>query len=402
MHDGKATWRRILAFSFIAQVLSIMGFSFALPFMPFFIRELGITDPSDQVWWAGVSMAASGITLAIFAPLWGILADRHGRKVMVLRSMAGGTAVLILMSLSRNITDLVICRLLQGVFTGTIAASIALVASVTPEKKSGMALGIMQAAVFMGTAIGPLTGGLVADAYGYRTAFRIGAVIILLGAVLVYYGTDEEFCPNEKKDADIKINFLNLIKSKEFFSAMIILLAVRFANTIVNPSFPLIISNILPSGDSLNRTAGTIMGISGIAGALSAVLLGYVGDRAGHFRIITLCCIGTAVTASLHYAAYTIPFLTAVHVLFGFTIAGIMPAANSLIKGTVGTGDVGKAFGFASAISMLGLALGPLAGGIIAQRFGVRAPFLTAAVCQVSVVVIMIKLRLRIRSVNHY
>ena len=188
-------WKQTFACSFIAQVLSILGFSFALPFLPFFIRDLGVSDPARQAWWAGVTLGATGVTLALFAPIWGALADRFGRKAMVMRSMFGGALVLVLMSYSRNIGDLLVCRLLQGAFTGTVAASIALVASVTPLRHSGLALGMMQSAVFLGTAIGPLVGGLVADRYGYRAAFQMGAAIVLLGGVIIHYGAHESLSP---------------------------------------------------------------------------------------------------------------------------------------------------------------------------------------------------------------
>jgi len=186
-----APWKKTFVSAFVAQILSIVGFAFAFPFVPFFIRDLGVPDPADQAFWAGVVMSSAGLTLAIFSPVWGFLADRYGRKAMVVRAFIGGAIVMFLMSLVQNVWQLAVCRLLQGAFTGTIAASVALVASVIPPKRSGFALGMMQTAVFIGVSIGPLFGGFVADALGYRTAFRVGACVILAGGLVVFFGTRE-------------------------------------------------------------------------------------------------------------------------------------------------------------------------------------------------------------------
>ncbi len=380
-------WKKTFACAFAAQVLSILGFSFALPFLPFFIQDLGITDKAQQAWWSGVLLAASGFTLALFAPLWGLLADRFGRKSMVVRSMFGGAVIVLLMSYARNMGELLICRLLQGMFTGTVSASIALVASVTPPKRSGFALGMMQAAVFVGSAIGPLLGGMMADYYGYRMSFRVGAAVILLGGFLIYFGARESLAQEDESMAR-PMSFWTLLKTSGFVFAILTLLAVRFANTIVNPSFPLVIKDILTSTAKLNSVTGIIMACAGLAGAVSAGLLGYIGDKYGHQRVLIFCSSGAALTAAAHALAHTIPALTVIHLSFGMMIAGILPSINSIIQRSTDQRHIGKAYGLSSSISMLGLALGPLAGGYLARDWGIRTPFLAAGVCQLLVTAI--------------
>lgn len=383
--SGKPGWKQTFASAFIAQVLSIVGFSFAMPFLPFFIRDLGIRDPAQQAWWAGIILGATGVTLALFAPVWGVLADRYGRKKMVMRSMFGGTVVLLLMSFSRNVLDLLICRFLQGILTGTISASVALVASVTPARRSGFTLGMMQAAVFVGVALGPLLGGVVADHFGYRLAFRIGAGVILLGGLLIQFGTVEEFTAPDPAAARESVRFRTLLKSGGFVMAIFILLAVRYANTLINPSFPLIIKEILPSPERLNSVTGVIMACAGVTGALSAGVLGHVGDRLGHRRVVIACSLLASVAATAHAFAHSLPVLAAVHMSFGLAVAGTLPAANAMIQRHTDPRHMGTAFGLASAISMMGLALGPLTGGFLARDWGIRAPFLAAGLFQLVV-----------------
>ncbi len=376
-------WKKTFASSFIAQILSIIGFSFALPFLPFFIGELGVLESGDQAFWAGLALSAAGLTFALFAPLWGILADRYGRKLMVCRAMFGGTAVLLLMSIARTVEQLVIFRLMQGAVTGTIAASVALVASVVPDRRSGLTLGLMQTAVFVGTTIGPFFGGLAADAFGYRDAFRIGAALCLLGGLLVYFGTEESFEPPDKTDKTNTPGFKSIFLLKGFFVAVLIMFAVRFSNTMINPSFPLIVKDILPSVKNLNSITGSVMASAALAGAVSAAVLGYAGDRLGHRIVLIACCAGASVSSLAHFYAASLNNLFAARILFGLAVAGMLPAANAMIYSIIDRRSIGKAYGLATSLSMLGAAFGPFAGGMLARGAGLRAPFLVTAALQI-------------------
>lgn len=379
------SWKKTFVSAFTAQILSILGFSFALPFLPFFIADLGVTDTSSQAFWAGVVMGASGLTFAIFSPLWGLLADRYGRKLMVCRSMAGGTVVLLLMSYVQSITQLIICRLLQGAFTGTIAASIALVASVVPRKRSGFTLGMMQTAVFLGASIGPFFGGIVADAFGYRASFRFGALLCLLGGVLVYFGTEEKIDPHPAENEPPSEGFKSILMSSGFLIAVLIMFGVQFGNTLINPAFPLIIKDLLPSTQNLNSIAGSIMAAAALAGAFSAAVLGHAGDRLGHRRVLIGCCLAGGLAAGAHYWAFSLQALVTARVLFGLAIASMLPAANAMIHSIIDHRSLGKAYGLASSISMTGVALGPLVGGYLAKIAGLRMPFLVTAAAQLMI-----------------
>ena len=375
-------WKKTFASSFIAQILSILGFSFALPFLPFFIAELGVFDTGEQAFWAGIVLASAGFTLAIFAPVWGVLADRHGRKLMVVRAMFGGTVVLLLMSFVQTIGQLVICRLLQGAFTGTVAASIALVASVTPRKRCGLTLGMMQAAVFIGSSIGPLFGGIIADAYGYRASFQAGAALVFLGGLFVYFGTEENFSREDNEASSGNAGFRAIFLLKGFFAAVVIMFAVQFSNTMVNPSFPLIVKDILPAAVNLNSITGSVIAAAALAGAVSSAFLGFAGDKLGHRRVLIGCCIGACAASSGHFFARTLNELFAARILFGLAVAGMLPAANAMIHSIIDHRSIGKAYGLANSISMIGIALGPLAGGYLARAGGLRMPFLVAAGAQ--------------------
>jgi DHA1 family multidrug resistance protein-like MFS transporter len=369
------SWKKTFVSSFIAQIFSIVGFSFALPFIPFFIGELGVADQARQTWWAGVVIAASGLAFAAFAPLWGSLADIHGRKLMVMRAMFGGTIVLTLMSFVQTVPQLIVCRILQGALTGTIAASVALVASVSPDRRSGFTLGMMQTAVYLGISLGPLFGGAVADRFGYRIAFRVGALVVFAGGLLVLFGTREAF---SKPDGETKrkTSYLSILKSPGFLSAVAVLLSIRFSNTMANPSFPLIVENIMEAGSKLNTVTGSILATAAITGAVSSALLGHFGDSWGHRRMLIACSLAAAAASYGHALAMTVPQMFVARGFFGLAIGGMIPAANAMIKKSIHHAGIGKAYGAATSISMLGVALGPFMGGYIGSVAGLRVPFM--------------------------
>jgi len=369
----------------------MLGFSFAMPFLPFFIAELGTYDKGQQAFWAGVVLGVTGITLSLFAPVWGVLADRYGRKVMVCRAMFAGTIVLLLMSMVRSVGQLVACRLLQGAFTGTNAASIALVASVTPQRKSGLTLGMMQAAVFIGTTIGPLFGGVVADLYGYRVAFRAGALVIFLGGLLILLFVRENFTPPDDEKDGPPASFRDILAISGFLSAVAIMFGVNLSNSMVNPSFPLIVRDILPSAENLNSITGFFLAAAALAGALSAAVLGHMGDKWGQKKILIACCITATIASAGHFFASSISSLFIVRILFGFSVAGMLPAAQTIIHKLIDKRRIGMAYGVATSLSMTGFALGPFFGGAIARATNLRIPFLITALFQVMMVFFVIR-----------
>jgi len=379
-------WKKTFISTFIAQILSIVGFSFALPFLPFFISELGIKDVSQQSYWAGIILSASGFTFTIFSPLWGYLADKYGRKVMVVRSMFAGTLVLFLMSFVKTVKQLLFCRLLQGALTGTIVASVTLVASVVPVEKSGFTLGMMHAAVSIGNSIGPLIGGIISDHFGYRNTFRIGGCIIFLGGLLIFLFARENRI-NNKKNEDI--SYREILKLKWFWIATMIMFGVRLSNTILNPSFPLVIKEIITNPEKLNTITGVIIGIAAIIEGLCAAGLGKLSDKIGYLRMIVNCFIFASMG---HFFVHSISSLFFWRILFVGSVAGVIPSVNSMIKKLINENSIGKAYGLFTSISMLGLAFGPLIGGYTGKIINIRTPFLITSIFHAIVAISIIYL----------
>jgi DHA1 family multidrug resistance protein-like MFS transporter len=372
--DGDPRWRVTLPVMWIAQVCSIMAFSFVMPFIPFFVRELGVPESHVAVW-AGVTGSAAGVAMGIMGPIWGYLADRHGRRRMVLRAMFGGTLALGLMGLSRNIYDLLVLRLLQGSLTGTVPASIALVSSVVPKRRLGFSLGLMQMAVFTGGSIGPYLGGIVADHYGYRVPFGVTAGLLFTGGCLVLFGAKERFKPPDPRDRREAAPLRVLFRMPAVLSLLGVFFMMHFSGSFVMPIFPLFVEQILGLPKEAAAETGTLLGITGVASAIAAVLVGRLSDRLGHKPILLACTALAALFSLPHFFATSLSQLFVLRIFFGLAVGGMMPAMNALVATTAPRGNLGQAYGFTTTASALGWAIGPAVGGIVASAIGYRWPF---------------------------
>ena len=131
-------WKRNLFICCLASFIVSVGMSQMAPILPIYIEELGVSDPRDVARWAGIVFGCNFISLAIFSPIWGRLADRYGRKPMILRASGWLGLIMIGMSFATSVWHLVILRLMQGCLSGFQAAVVPLIAQETPKIGMGM------------------------------------------------------------------------------------------------------------------------------------------------------------------------------------------------------------------------------------------------------------------------
>ena len=140
--------------------MTVMGFTVTFPFFPIFFQELGVEDSGRVVFLTGAAGAVLGLGVALFSPMWGILGDRYGRKLNIMRSIGLSAVLLLLTGFCQTVPQLLVARFLAGAVTGTQGPMIALLASTMPTKRAAFAIGAIQSALFLGTSIGPVVGGV--------------------------------------------------------------------------------------------------------------------------------------------------------------------------------------------------------------------------------------------------
>jgi len=392
--DGTASWRSTLFFMFVAQLLSIVGFAFALPFIPFYIREIGVTDEKMVPVWAGILGAAASLTMTIFSPIWGWLSDRYGRKLMVERAMFAGAVLTMAMGMVGNVYQLLSLLLVSGAFTGTISASISLVSSVLPVTKLGFGLGLMQVAVFLGMSLGPWIGGMIADIAGYRLTFIAGGILLLVGGLLVLMGAKEHFIRPSAVSLKRSGSMRKLFALPGFIPLMAVFLLFHFSIQLAIPILPLFIEEVGNLKTGVASTTGLMFAVTGATASISAVAIGYLSDRLGHKRVLIVNLFITGLMWAAHALARTIPQLLIIRVVFGFAAGGNLPTMNALVGKVTTKETYGKAYGLMASMTSLGMTLGPLAGGIMASHIGFRWPFVVVSLL-LSLVVIPVILRVK-------
>lgn len=197
--DAPINWKRNLAVAWLGCFLTGAAFSLVMPFLPLYVEQLGVTGHSALNMWSGLVFSITFLFSAIASPFWGGLADRKGRKIMLLRSALGMAMIMALMGVAQNVWQFLILRALLGLLGGFIPNANALIATQIPRHKSGWALGTLSTGGVSGALLGPLAGGLLADSYGLRPVFFITASVLFLCFVVTLLCIRENFTPVAKK-----------------------------------------------------------------------------------------------------------------------------------------------------------------------------------------------------------
>jgi MFS transporter, DHA1 family, multidrug resistance protein len=390
--DHHHRWRMTLAIMFIAQFLSGVGFSFVLPFLPFYFRSLGVESQNEILIWNAWASLVFGITMTFFALFWGLLSDRYGRKIMVMRSMFAGSIVLGLMGFATSPWHLVALRFLQGATTGTVSASITLVSSITPSANLGISLGLMQTALLLGTSAGPYLGGMLAEQYGLRMSCILAFFILITGAILVLFGASERFVPPRNKKVEGLKTIKDIIGTEGFKLIMSIYFLIYVLSAMVIPILPLYIEELLGTSTGAKSLTGTFVGVTGLIAGISAVIYGKLGDRFGNTRILVFSLLGAGLITIPQSFAQSIHVLFIERCLYGLAIGGILPSINSLVTNIISREKLGSAYGITSSVTCFGLGMGPFIGAVIAARFGLRWPFAIMGVSALIVAVLVYRM----------
>ena len=376
-------WQRTLFVMLGIQLGMNMGFTVLSPVMPLFLPQLGVRDSTQIDLWAGVLSAVTPLVAAFASPLWGRVADRRGRKLMVLRSCFAIALFIGLMSLVANVWQFLGLRALMGVFAGFNAATISLVASQVPPRQLGYSLGWLSTGQLVGALIGPLLGGFVADVTGsYRAPFVFTSGVCALCGVLALVLVQERFTPPKAgaSKATLVQSFAILSRSPGLLPLFVVLLLAQFGVQAVQPVVTLYVKQLLGPVPALATLGGLAFSVTGIADLIASPFLGRRSDVLGYRRVL-LIALGGAALASVPQA-FVPNYWSFVGARFalGLFVGGILPTANALVGRLAPAGDRGTVYGVTASAMFLGQSLGPLSGGAIAATLGLRWVFLVTAI----------------------
>ncbi|MGE8067049.1 MFS transporter [Pseudomonas sp. NPDC089569] len=375
---NRAYWRRNLAICVFGSFTTLVSLSMLLPFLPLYVQQLGVTNQADVVQWSGVAFGATFFGTAMTAPLWGRLADRYGRKPMLVRAAIGMAVVMSLIGLARDVTELVALRLIAGLIGGYASAAIVMIGTQVPREKAGWALGVLSTGALSGNLVGPLVGGFLPQLVGIRGTFFVGGTMIAVAAIITILCVREDFDRTTDGSRRDKQTSTDGDSSRWPVVAALLVTAmmVLLANMSIEPIITVYIGYLGVALDEQAWIAGVVMAGSALGSILTAARLGALADRIGGWNVIIGCLVLTGIV--MVPQAYVTQWwqLAVLRGVMGMTLAGLLPAIAKLLRQSVPEHSTGKVLGYLQSAQFAGQVIGPLIGGQIGAHVGLHHVFL--------------------------
>ncbi|EPF20192.1 Metal-tetracycline/H(+) antiporter [Cedecea davisae] len=358
-----------------------LAISQILPFLPLYVEQLGVSSHEALSMWSGLTFSVTFLVSAIVSPMWGSLADRKGRKLMLLRASFGMAVAILLQAFATNVWQLFLLRAVMGLTSGYIPNAMALVASQVPRERSGWAISTLSTGQISGVIVGPLLGGFMADHLGLRPVFFATAGLLMVSFLVTLLLIKEGPRPKISKADRLsgKEVFATLPYPWLIFSLFLTTLVIQLCNGSIGPILALFIKQLSPDSTNIAFMSGFIAALPGISALFAAPRLGKLGDRIGTERILmaTLAC---AVVLFLAMSFVTSPFqLGILRFLLGFADGAMLPAVQTLLLKYCSDQVTGRIFGYNQSFMYLGNVAGPLMGAGVSAMAGFRYVFAATA-----------------------
>lgn len=375
------TFKKNLYILWVAQFFAMAGLSSIVPFLPLFIRDLGVTDINETAKWSGWVFSAPFIISFFITPIWGSLGDRYGRKLMLMRAVFGLAISQFLIGFSQDVYQLFFFRVMQGLLSGFFPASIAFIASNAPKERAGYAMGMLQSSNITGNIVGPLIGGVISDLLGYRNVFLIVGAIITVISFLILFQVKEEHKPDKNVKSHSFIENLKYIFSSKllrYFAFFVMLSALSVA--LIRPILVLYIESFNIERGFLPTITGLILSTIGIFSAISAALLGKKIDKPGAMKNLILASFLSGLMFSIQYFISDLYLLFFINIILGFTYGIITPMVFATISKNSDDVRKGGIMGIASSFQFFGNMVGPVLSGYLVGWVNLRFSFIISGI----------------------
>ena len=368
-------WKINLYALWVSQVCSLMSFGFGIPFIPFYFQELGVLNSVQLNYYVGLAATLPAAAMAVAAPVWGIISDRFGRKMMILRAMFFAALILASMGMVHTVWQFMVLRICQGIFTGTSTASMGFVSVNTPENRMSYALGLMTSSNFLGWSIGPFIGGLLAEAVGYRLCFSLGAMLMSIGFFVVLFVVKEDKNTYgyrmrtaekpKKRRASVLTPFITTI--------MICLLVQRIVRSVFTPFLALYVQENLGTISGAASYTGFINGAISFATAAAALTITRLGDKRDKLKMAMHLTLMSIPVIMLTLYSSSLLFFAVLFSAYYYLAGGVEPILSSAASEHTPAHMRGVLFGIMGTVSSVGAMVSPVMGSYVSVNFGLKA-----------------------------
>jgi MFS family permease len=374
-----AGWQRNVWALSLSVFIAFVGFQFFSPFLPLYVQELGVSDPAAVALWSGVLAAVTPTVSGLLAPLFGRLADRFGRKMMLIRSLAGFTVIIAAMGLVTSVWQLLAARFLQGLFAGFTPMAMAVASVSAPRDKVAVAIARVQGAQLLSVAVGPAVGGLVASHLGTRSAFFVTAALcaVSLVALILLFEEQRAATPGETRATARSTPFRDFLRRPHFIQVMLLLVIAQFIDRGLALIIPLQVAH-MPEVSAIAATSGLIISAAAVGATLSAAVTARLSAAVPAGKILLVQLVAGGVFCAAMALAGGWVSLLALRVAVALCLGGALTLAYSLGGLIVPAEARGAAFGWLALGVQIGTAASPLITGALAA-VSLRGTFLLDA-----------------------
>lgn len=364
-------WKILLAILVSFALMMSASYTMLMPFLPLYIRTDLNAQNDDVAFWSSITYAVTFAISAFVSPLWGKLADRMGKKHMMIRSSVLLTITYFLGGIVQSPFELFLVRAFQGIAAGLWPACLVMLSSYVPKSRLGISIGFMQSANICGGILGPLLGGILALNFGMRNSFFIaGAVLSTISLVTIFYIKEpKKSQKDEKKNDKSALSYLWILKNSRIIPVLLAVLLTQLVLLMVQPIVALYVEHLSKNGDNAVFLSGFIISLGGIAGALAAPLWGKFGQRKGFLNAVILAFASAGILMAIQGIPDDIFYFGLMQFICGLCFSGIYPSLNSILVLLTPSEARGVSFGLMFSAQMTGGAIGPVLGGIIVTVF---------------------------------
>ncbi len=429
-------WRKNLYFGLLTAFVGTACFNLVIPFLPYVLTSMEVSE--NLATWSGLAYAASSLTSAFMAPVWGSIADKYGNRFQILRSGIGIAITYALYPVAKTPLQFVLLRGLTGFMSGYTPAATSLISANTPEDQLGYALGMLQAANAAGTISGPLLGGAMVSTLGIPFTFKLSALLLIAISVVAYVTLKEEVVPGEKEIhvlSDIRACFAN----RKLLTVLICIFLMQAAIQITQPTLVLYVDKISQDqGKTSSMLSGIVYSFAGLGTVLGSTLMAKQDRRFSNESTLSdsqdsavtdtpltdtlladtlsadtpladtalansslsstafrkrrptfpqlsstqwfiIGLLGSAISVALQGAWLSIAALSVFRMAFGFFNGMVVVSGNILTAQSVSRDFRSRAFGVLNSVLPLGSVTGPLIGGALGDSVGLGSSFLASA-----------------------
>jgi MFS transporter, DHA1 family, multidrug resistance protein len=383
------SWRKNLFAVTAATFIGFTGFTLVMPFLPLYFQQLGVQDVGEIALWSGLSLGVTPAITAFMSPIWGRLADRFGRKIMVERALVSFVIVMSAMAFVTRAWHVFALRAIQGLFAGYGALALTMATDVAPRDRVAFAIGTVQTAQRIGPALGPVIGGTIAQIVGLRRAFFVTAAFYLAALILVFVTYHEPpIHATENKKDDNRITFRNVLAFENFILLMVVVFGLQFVDRSFGPVLPLYISELGTSFDAVPILSGVLFSISAGCGALGHHMCGALLKRMTTRVLIAGSVTVAAIGMSVYIFAGSTALLFVGTPIFGVALGVATTAAYTSAAAVFPPTARGAGFGLLSTGSLAGLAISPVVCGLLGT-LSLRAVFVLDTIALVCLAILV-------------